>query len=568
MQVRRWAHAHWGVRGIRVGVVLAGLLPLAGGESGAAAQEASLPALPAGVAEPRPACADGLERQVRAVLAEPAVARSHWGVAVVGMDGAPILSIDADQMFQPASTAKLFTTAAAMSVLGPEATVTTRLIGRGVFAGAGELRGDLVLVGAGDGNLSGRTLPYAAPQPHRGRAAGEAGAPEVDPLRYLAAMADTVAATGLKVVTGDVLGEDTVWPWEPYAEGWELDDLVWGYGAPVSALSVADNQMRLTVTPGARAGQPAAVELAQAVPYYVVEATVTTAGAGSTAGGVQVERAAGARVLRVYGQIAADAGADAEEVAIADPAEYAAAALKAMLEERGIAVRGRALAQHRSPESAKGFLAESREPIAGWTSNQASPGSARGRVQDGPQETVLAERVSPSLAEDVTVTNKTSQNLHAELLLRRLALRLGGDGSTAGGARVVRQFLVNAGLDKDDFALYDGSGLSTHDLVTPRGEAALLVYAARQLWFRAWKASLPVGGVDGTLLSRFTKAPLAGHVFAKTGTLGEARALAGYVECASGRMVAVSVMDSLHQPGSSADRDAMDRIVAAIAAAN
>ena len=553
---------------MRVSVVLAGLLPLAGGESGAAAQEVSLPALPAGVAEPRPASADGLERQVRAVLAEPAVARSHWGVAVVGMDGAPILSIDADQMFQPASTAKLFTTAAAMSVLGAEATVTTRLIGRGVFAGVGELRGDLVLVGAGDGNLSGRTLPYAAPQPHRAHAAGEAGAPEVDPLRYLAAMADTVAATGLKVVTGDVLGEDTVWPWEPYAEGWELDDLVWGYGAPVSALSVADNQMRLTVTPGTRAGQPAAVELAQAVPYYVVEATVTTAGAGSTAGGVQVERAAGARVLRVYGQIAADAGADAEEVAIADPAEYAAAALKAMLEERGIEVRGRALAQHRSPESAKGFLAESREPIAGWTSNQASPGSARGRVQDGPKETVLAERVSPSLAEDVTVTNKTSQNLHAELLLRRLALRLGGDGSTAGGARVVRQFLVNAGLDKDDFALYDGSGLSTHDLVTPRGEAALLVYAARQRWFRAWKASLPVGGVDGTLLSRFTRAPLAGHVFAKTGTLGEARALAGYVECASGRMVAVSVMDSLHQPGSSADRDAMDRIVAAIAAAN
>ena len=544
--------------------MLAGVL-LAGVGRRVLAQAASLPAVPAGVAEAVPAVGS-LERQVRAVMAAPAVARAHWGVAVAGMDGAPIVSVNADQMFQPASTAKLFTTAAAMGVLGPETTVRTRLIGRGVFAGAGELRGDLVLVGAGDANLSGRTLPYVAPQGTR--AAGEVAATKVDPLRYLAAMADAVAATGLKVVTGDVLGDDTVWPWEPYAEGWELDDLVWGYGAPVSALSVADNQMRLRVTPGARAGQPAAVELAQAVPYYVVEATVTTAAPGSKAGGVQVERAAGSRVLRVYGQIAADAGADLEEVAIADPAEYAAMALKAMLESRGVEVRGRALAQHRYPERARGFLAESREPIAGWTSNQNSLGSTRGHVLDGPPETVLAERVSPTLAEDVTVTNKTSQNLHAELLLHRLDLPVGGDGSTAGGARVVRQFLVNAGLEKDDFVFYDGSGLSTHDLVTPRSEVELLVYAARQTWFRAWKASLPVGGVDGTLVSRFTKAPLAGHVFAKTGTLGEARALAGYVECASGRTVVLSVMDSGHLPGGSADREAMDRIVAAIAAAN
>ena len=80
--------------------------------------------------------------------------------------------------------------------------------------------------------------------------------------------------------------------------------------------------------------------------------------------------------------------------------------------------------------------------------------------------------------------------------------------------------------------------------------------------------SLPVGGVDGSLQGRFAKAPLAGHVFAKTGTLGEARALSGYLECASGRMVMFSIMVSTHAPGTSADRDVVDRIVEAIAAAN
>ena len=142
-------------------------------------------------------------------------------------------------------------------------------------------------------------------------------------------------------------------------------------------------------------------------------------------------------------------------------------------------------------------------------------------------EQVLAIHRSPVLADDAILTNKVSQNLHAELLLERLSLLPGGIAaidslSRADGARVVRSFLEQAGLDKDDFVFFDGSGLSAHDLVTPRASARLLQYAATQPWFSQWKASLPVGGVDGSLASRFAKPPLSGHLFAKTGTLGEA----------------------------------------------
>ncbi len=115
---------------------------------------------------------------------------------------------------------------------------------------------------------------------------------------------------------------------------------------------------------------------------------------------------------------------------------------------------------------------------------------------------------------------------------------------------------------------FDGSGLSGHDLVTPRATAHLLQYASTQPWFADWKKSLPVGGEDGSLVARFGKAPLKDHVFAKTGTLGEARALSGYLECASGRTVIFSIMVGNHPPGTSEDREAMDKIVAAIAAAN
>ena len=115
---------------------------------------------------------------------------------------------------------------------------------------------------------------------------------------------------------------------------------------------------------------------------------------------------------------------------------------------------------------------------------------------------------------------------------------------------------------------FDGSGLSGHDLVTPRATARLLQYASGQTWFADWRSSLPVGGVDGSLEGRFAKAPLKGKVSAKTGTLGEARALSGYVECASGRTVIFSIMVGNHLPQVHADRDVMDKIVAAIAAAN
>jgi D-alanyl-D-alanine carboxypeptidase/D-alanyl-D-alanine-endopeptidase (penicillin-binding protein 4) len=133
---------------------------------------------------------------------------------------------------------------------------------------------------------------------------------------------------------------------------------------------------------------------------------------------------------------------------------------------------------------------------------------------------------------------------------------------------VVRAFLEGAGIDKDDFIFFDGSGLSGHDLVTPRATVRLLQYASTQPWFADWKKSLPVGGEDGSLMERFSKVPLKDHVFAKTGTLGEARALAGYLDTASGRTVIFSIMVGNHMPHSNADREVMDKIVASIAAAN
>lgn len=563
----------WKMLAAAVGVAWAGV---------AGAQSAGGGCAPGLAPERTEACAQ-MERQVALLISDPAVSRAHWGVVVREMDGtpdgSPVYGLNEAQFFQPASNTKLFTTAAAMALLGHEARFQTRAFAKGTLSGRGRLTGDVVLVGGGEANLSARELPYVSPALRPKRTPGAPLAAEPDPLRILVDMADQVVATGLKVVTGDVVGDDTLFPWEPYPSDWSIDDAVWGYGAPVSALTVSDNQLRLTIRPGVRPGTAASVELQQAVPYYVVRANVTTAAAKSEAGGVQVKRAPGSRELRIYGAVAADAAADVEEVAIDDPAEYAAMAFKALLEARGVRVKGRAVAHHRPPVTARGFLEQRREPLplldtAAEQARSCRTGPCDGLPTEAPE--LLARHVSSPLGEDVVVTNKVSQNLHAELLLHQLGLAAGQDGtehgmddaSTAQGARVVRQFLVNTGLDPDDFVFYDGSGLSGDDLLTPRATVRLLTWASGQPWFAAWKASLPVGGEDGTLATRFAKEPLKDRLFAKTGTLGEARALSGYLQGASGRTVAFSVMVTDHAPGGHADQEVMDRIVEAIAATN
>jgi D-alanyl-D-alanine carboxypeptidase/D-alanyl-D-alanine-endopeptidase (penicillin-binding protein 4) len=218
-------------------------------------------------------------------------------------------------------------------------------------------------------------------------------------------------------------------------------------------------------------------------------------------------------------------------------------------------VTGSAKARHRDSVDAESLRKEQEEPLP------LAPSTLQTVTTAPAGKRVLASHVSPPLIEDITVTNKVSQNLHAEITLRTLGKLLARDGSLAQGTRVVRQFLISIGIRPQDFFFFDGSGLSNQDLITPRAATALLAYAARQPWGENWRSSLPVAGVDGTLSNRFTNSPVQGKLDAKTGSLGEVRALSGYLTTASGRTLAVSILVNDHQPDSKAEGKAMDQLV-------
>ena len=504
------------------------------------------PAFPAGDSTP-------LGRQIAALLADPAVARAHWGIAVTTLEGKPIYGLNEGQFFRPASNAKLFTTAAALALLGPKSVVETEVFGVEPSED-GTVSGDVRLVSDGDANLSGVPFPYT-PVP------GETP-PSPTPLKALDDLAAQVAAHGVKRITGDVIGDDTRWAWEPYPQSWAIDDMVWGYGAPVSSLSVNDSLITLTVRGGAHAGDAGTVTQSPDVGYYKLVVQVRT-GEPKSAARILVNREVGSRTVTVAGELPPE-GKDMEQIAVADPPLFAALALRTELITHGVAVQGEARAEERPATILESFGKQSHEPVAKLPKQATSMTPEHLCVDMCP--VTLATRTSPALDQDIALTLKESQNLHAEQMLRRLGKAWGKDGSLAQGTRVLRQFLLNAGLDGNDFLFFDGSGLSDHDLVTPRTTAQLLAYATTQPWFAAWKAAQPLGGVDGTLANRFTEPPLKGHVFAKTGTLGESRALSGYLDAASGRQIIFSIMVDNHAPGTPADRAVMDKIVAAIAA--
>lgn len=507
-------------------------------------------------AQPRGPLAD----RINAILAEPALTHASVGISVSTLEGQPIYALNENRLLTPASNAKLATTAAAYALL-PVDTLswTTLVVAGGPVDQQGVLHGDLIILGAGDPTISARPIPYrlpgAPPEPTKN------GEPEKKPQAtdILDLLAQQVEQAGIRTIDGSVVGDDGLFLHEPYGKSWSWDDLQWAYGAPVSALSFNENSTGLAIgVDPENAGQTTA-QWTPRVEYYTLENTMALAQPGQPAR-PGLERFPGSLLVRAWGTIPPDGFKTS--LAVDDPALFTAATFIGVLEGRGVKVTGTASSRHRYSLGTGDFSAEVSEPVK-FASIEVPTVTAQSAGHK-----IVAAHTSPTVDKDITVINKASVNLHAELLLRLLGLLLGREGSFEQGCRVVRQFLIDSGIDGQDFFFYDGSGLSTDDRITARALTQLLVHAAKQPWGKPWSDSFPTAGVDGTLINRFRNSPLAGKMQAKTGTHSEVNTLSGYLTAASGKTLAFSILLNGRRPGSDAELQAVDRIAEAIAAAN
>jgi D-alanyl-D-alanine carboxypeptidase/D-alanyl-D-alanine-endopeptidase (penicillin-binding protein 4) len=482
--------------------------------------------------------------RIDAILSEPDLARGFWGIEVVSLGSGRVLyEHNADKLFTPASNTKLFTTAAALALIGPDYTFRTTVETNGLLDKHGRLTGDLLLVGRGDPNLSGRELPYAL---HTERTD--------HPIEALEQLADEVVQKGVKYVDGDIIADDSYFAFERYGEGWSQDDLVWADGAPVSALTTNDNVVFVNILPADRAGEHAFVNITPFADYYHVDNRMITTPAG-TGRRIFINREPGSTVLTIWGNMPLDDAGANEALAIEDPAEFAAGLFRQLLEKRGIVIYGQQRTRHTDLASLSTFTVTALAPARG--------GAETSRALQN-QPLVLASHESKPLMEDVRVINKVSQNLHAEILLRLLGREKGTAGTVEGGLEVMRGFLNNVGVPPDQYVFYDGSGLSRQNLVTPGAVVLLLRYAAQQAWGASFRDTLPVAGVDGSLAERFTDEDLQGRVRGKTGSLGGVKTLSGYATTDRGEEVAFAILTNNLNLPSKRVTDAIDEVVGAI----
>lgn len=458
----------------------------------------------AGPVAPGEAPSASLRRAIDRVVERPALASALWGIEVRSLaTGQVVYARNAEKDFTPASTLKLLTTAAALDAFGPHERARTTVETAGRLDALGRILGDVFLVGRGDASLA------------------PAGLEE---------LADQLAKAGLRRIEGRLVGHEGLFVGERRGADWTWGDLVWCYGAEVSALSFNDSCANLRVTPGERVGDPVAVDRSPLSAYYGVVSEATTSAPG-TKSDLALARAAGSNAIRLSGTLPLGAPPEALDVALEDPARYAATVFAELLESRGVRVAG--------------GVATSSGPLP-------------------PGLRVLASHDGPPMSEALKAVNKPSQNLHTEILLRLLGARVKGEGSVEKGYEAVREFLERAGAGSERWALQDASGLARSDLLAPHDLVSLLVAMDRHRHARAFRESLPIAGVDGSLEHRMKGTPAQGRIVAKTGGMRSVKALAGYATSARGARLAFAILVNNHTGPSADVAAAIDAIAEAL----
>jgi PBP4 family serine-type D-alanyl-D-alanine carboxypeptidase len=488
----------------------------------AAAQSFSAAARPADAPSAFSQAEPPLAERIRRITERPEFLHSHFGIEFYSLDDSSVLfAQNAGKLFVPASTTKLLTEGTALQLLGPEYRFHTRVYRAGPLAPDGTLTGDLVLVAGGDPNLSNRIQPDGtlAFENHDHSYGGSPDTRVVpgDPLAVILDLANQIARRGVKRIRGRVLVDISLFP-EGEHEG--------GTNVVISPIIVNDNVLDVTLGPGAAEGAPASLRVSPATSYAAFLNQVTTGASGSR---IQINFSSdlanpdGTHAVAVTGSIPLGNPPIVFAYPVPQPSLFARIALSESLARAGVAVE--------TPASAP--APDFKVLAASYT-----------------DENLIAQHISPPLSEEIKVTLKVSQNLHASSTPYILAALLAHNSDKQAGFDLEHEFLAGAGLDLSGAAQSDGAGADA--FFTPDFMVRYLAFMSRQKNFPVFYGALPILGRDGTLWNIQIDSPAAGHVRAKTGTftvynalnknvIVTGKGLAGYLTTKDGRHLAFAL---------------------------
>lgn len=414
---------------------------------------------------------------------------------------------NATHRFTPASNMKLLTAAAALDILGPYFRFRTALYADSAFA-RGTPPGNIYLKGAGDPALTDRDL---------------------------AKMVSDLELLEIHAVEGDIIVDATEFDADLLGPGWMWDQGPEWYAAPVSAMTLNDNCVAVWIAPGKGVGDPPRVRIDPPTGYVSVNVEATTVdeqGAESPPLKITRRWKTGENIIDITGTVWTGTAPESRLIAVENPPLYAGTVLKELLLAAGIRFHGTV------------------------------------RMDTVPSDTVLlTAHGSPPLSETVKDLLKYSDNLTAELLVKKMgSTAAGSPGSWPSGLRTVKTFLHDeAGLDTATFVMADGSGFSRYNLLSPDHLVQLLEWVHGNFKiFPEFLASLPIGGGDGSLAARMTAEEVRDRARAKTGTLQGISSLSGYLVTRDNETVAFSIMMNGYIGDSSPYRGLQDDIVSVL----
>ena len=447
----------------------------------------------------QPTVINARERHVRALQADLAsifaadvLQRGLVGVEVASLDRRDVLfRYNAERLVMPASNMKILTLAAAAERLGWDYTFETTLNPTGPVVD-GTLQGDLVVRGSGDPSLNARQLP---------------------PGPVFDKWADLIAASGIRRIAGRLVGDDNAFDEESFGQGWPLDDLEEGYSAPIGALQIYEDAVRLSIAPAEAPGLPAHVELATPGSGWAIDNRAMTGAAGTDAT-IATHRVRGTLLVHVTGNIPAASEGITRSLAVDNPTTYLLGLLAAALERRGITIAGGTADIDELPP---GSMAAAAAPLVAYR--------------------------SPPLGEIARTMMTASQNLYAETLLRAVGQVEGRAARAADGRDAVLAVLNAWGVPSAAVVVADGSGLSRYNFVTADAIVSILRHMHDDMRHRGpWIDALAVAGQPGTLRRRFVGTPAEGRLRGKSGLLSNVRALSGYISAANGEQLAFAIV--------------------------
>lgn len=474
-----------------------------------------------------------LQSRILEIVRQPALEPGFFAVKIVSLDtGLVIYEQSANKFTRPASNMKLYTVAAALDRLTPDYHFITSVYAKEKLED-GKVKGDLIIYGRGDPSFAARFN-------------------NSDYFKGIDDLAERIVTAGVKRVKGDLVGDESWFNGAPLGSGWEWEDLQWSYGAQVSALTVNDNAIDLTVKPADRVGAPVLITTGPPATFMTIANHATTGPRGSKSD-LNVYRGLGANTLEISGSLPLGDNGFTNSVAIPDPALAFVTMLRDALLKRGVKIEGKV----RTVDARSG------------SSTVPNPSAAltQGAVPQSPPIEIASVQ-SPPFNLIAAHTLKPSQNLYTEIILRTLGKLTSISPSQTNeeaGLIVVRNFLRQAGANESDLALNDGSGLSRNDMITANATVQLLTFMSKHKYFAQFRDALPIAGVDGTLRTRLRGTPAEGNLRAKTGSLSSVASLSGYVTTAAGEHLVFSMMLNNYPDASALRRDSIDAIAVLLA---